>query len=586
MKRKWCISNAKGAIFAAAVFLGLSGAGAISAFALPGWDKSDGEWRYYDEQGVPTMQGWRRSYNNRWFYLGTDGYIMKNRLLQDGDKSYFLGADGVMVRNQWVEVTRDNTDNEERLGWYYFQEDGSAARRKDHKFLYDINGKSYAFNENGVMLTGWLDGDGVKVTDTDEPFMDGIYLAEDDGSVRKNGWYLYGSTLKPFHGDSQEKSRLTERDYHEYKELWLYFDENGKKIHSNDNTKLLEKTIKDKTYGFDENGVMDPWWSPVATTNNVSRSNPVSDPSGKLFSEYDGGKLLKNQWLWMYPSENIDETDYKNVECSWFRSREDGRVVKNRIREINGRKYAFDGIGRMKVGFVLFNNKPDREHALDDTRPSGPANPVTQEAEDRGFVANYDVDEWDSRSFKNGDLYGIEKADLYFFSPDEFNDGSMQTGKELKMTLADGIHTFGFRDNGTAYGNRNRMEKVDGRYYINGLRLEAEPEFGSGVVDVKDRNNNHVSYRAVNTSGSVLNGAHRVLKAGDGYLLIAANRVCGYVEDTDKAPRWNASGAGGAGFYLYDEDSSNHYGTNLFCTAAQDGYNISAMPEEMKINFD
>ena len=59
--------------------------------------------------------------------------------------------------------------------------------------------------------------------------------------------------------------------------------------------------------------------------------------------------------------------------------------------------------------------------------------------------------------FIEGNIYGIEKADLYFLSPDELNDGSMQTGSELKVELDDGVHTFGFKSDGVAYGNRNRL---------------------------------------------------------------------------------------------------------------------------------
>ena len=83
---------------------------------------------------------------------------------------------------------------------------------------------------------------------------------------------------------------------------------------------------------------------------------------------------------------------------------------QNKIKNVNGRYYAFDGLGRMQTGFVLF-----------DTRST--------------FVAQYDMDAWSSEDFIEGNIYGIEKADLYFFSPDELNDGSMQTGSELKVEL-------------------------------------------------------------------------------------------------------------------------------------------------------
>ncbi len=88
----------------------------------------------------------------------------------------------------------------------------------------------------------------------------------------------------------------------------------------------------------------------------------------------------------------------------------------------------------MKTGFVLFDGKSE-------------------------FVAQYDVDDWSSKDFIDGSLYGIEKSDLYLFAPDELNDGSMQIGKEIKVELEDGVFTFGFSGTGKAYGNRNQLQK-------------------------------------------------------------------------------------------------------------------------------
>ena len=73
----------------------------------------------------------------------------------------------------------------------------------------------------------------------------------------------------------------------------------------------------------------------------------------------------------------------------------------------------------MQTGFVVFNNT------------------------DVEFVARYDMDAFTSEQFANGDIYGGNKNDLYLFSPNKLNDGSMQTG-ELQIELADGVRTFGF----------------------------------------------------------------------------------------------------------------------------------------------
>ena len=43
------------------------------------------------------------------------------------------------------------------------------------------------------------------------------------------------------------------------------------------------------------------------------------------------------------------------------------------------------------------------------------------------FVAQYDVDNWSSEDFIEGKHFtALKKTDLYLFSPDELNDGSMK----------------------------------------------------------------------------------------------------------------------------------------------------------------
>ena len=260
------------------------------------------------------------------------------------------------------------------------------------------------------------------------------------------------------------------------------------------------------------------------------RSNPTSDERVRYYSGYDGGALMKSKWFWMYPSANLDEDQNRDLECSWWRSDSKGRAIRNKIYRVGEKEYAFDGIGRMKTGFVLFDGRHE-------------------------FVAQYDVDAWDAAHFINGDIYGIEKADLYLFSPDELNDGSMQAGKEITVELADGPRTFAFAPSGKAYGNRNILQKKDNKFYINGLRLDAPEEQGYGVVSQNIGTLDAPQYRfyVVDRNGRIV-GGRRVLRAGDGYLLVANGQYVGYCGDED-APRWKNDA-----FYHYDRSNrQNHY---------------------------
>jgi glucan-binding YG repeat protein len=541
----------KGAAFG---ILCIPAVGGITAYALPGWDNVSGEWKYYDKDNNAVTDSWRMS-NGTWRYLSDDGTILKNSMLSYRGDLYYLKDNGEMAANEWH---LDNIDNQFPDGWYYFESDGKAYKKHNNQFKKEINGKEYIFNEDGVMLTGWIDKEGNPMDkEESDPFIEGSYLAGPDGALKTAEWYLYGNDSTPF-SISNAFSATVDRDYSDYKEMWFYFDEKSKKVSSKeDGKKLKEKTINGVTYGFDENGVMNPWWSAVASVSDLKRANPTSDESAKYYSGYDGGGLLKNKWFWMYPSENLDETDYLDRESSWWRSDNRGKVIRNKIKEINGRDYAFDGIGRMKTGFVLFDGRNE-------------------------FVAQYDVDMWDSDAFINGDIYGIERSDLYLFSPDEQNDGSMQTGGNIQVDLDDGIFTFGFRKNGKAYGNRNKLEEVDNKYYINGLRLQADQEWKYGLVRVDKEGKTF--YKAVGSNGNIVKGKKKVLKCGDNaYLLLYDNNVVGYIEDQEKAPKWLEHGDAGAGFYQYNGDNKDHYAGGFI--VGEDGIELDGLPSEMNLNF-
>lgn len=526
--------------FSASIFSG-------NALAAEGWNLTNGEWEFFDENDQPVTETWKKS-KDFWYYLSSEGRILKDCMISSRNSEYYVDEEGRMVANRWVYIE----DEEDQEGWHYFGADGKGYKRSNNRFKKVIDGKSYIFNEEGVLLTGWIDEDGNSV-DSEDPFVEGLYFSREDGALLTGEWLSYDEMND---GNSSLQSEIAGRDYSDYGSMWLFFDNSSKKLKSN-GEKLKQKNINGSEYGFDENGIMINWWSKVASISYADKSNPTSSTSALYYSGYDGGKLLKNMWFWMYPSENLDETDYNDGEASWWHTNDDGEVYRNRIRNINGRYYAFDGLGRMKTGFVLFDGRSE-------------------------FVAQYDVDAWGSEAFINGMLYGIEKADFYLFSPDELNDGSMQTGKEIVVDLEDGPHTFGFASNGKAYGNRNKLQKKDKSYYINGLRLEADTDLKYGVVEVEKGDETY--YQVVDFNGRVVEGQKKVVKDGDGaYLLIINNKFVAYVGAEEK-PRWR-TGTEGTGFYYYDKyNKEDHYAEGLIAGPDTEP-SVEDLPDEERLNF-
>ena len=155
----------------------------------------------------------------------------------------------------------------------------------------------------------------------------------------------------------------------------------------------------------------------------------------------------------------------------------------------------------------------------------------------------------------------------------------MQTGDEVSVELADGVFTFGFKSNGIAYGSRNELKRVKDSYYINGLRLEADEEYGYGVV-----RENENSYRVVNTNGKTITGNKKVVKDKDGgWLIIINSRL---------RPGWMMSlsqdgimGEEGSGFYHYDSDNKeDRYEGGLIAGSHTEPL-VDGLPEEERLNF-
>lgn len=499
---------------------------AHTAYAMDGWVENQGEWHYLDGSGQMPSNVWKQS-GDAWYYLGPDGVMEKNAFIDAPNGLYYVDENGRRVESSWI-MASDQKNGAHEEGWYYFGANGRACNGTTG-MKKKINGQTYIFDGNGKMETGWLDEDGDPLSDRDSPIEDGVYYAGEDGALWNNRWMDY-SSMEDFMTTDLD-SGIDGRDYNDYSTVWMYFDNSFKRIRGRGD-RLRQKVINGNTYGFDENGVMAPWWSRVASSSNAQPDGSDAKEPVKFYSSYNGGKLLKDTWFWMYPSEGMDEDDHRSQEYSWWHTNNSGGLYKNVIKKIHGKNFAFDSLGRMQTGFVLFEGRSN-------------------------FVAQYNLDLLTGEQFKDGDIPGTEGSDLYLFSPDELNDGSMQTGKNIKVELSDGEYTFGFGSNGVAYGNGNQLQRVQDTYYINGLRLEADENYKYGVVE----NKNGDCY-VVDVKGQKVTGDKKVIKDGDGgWILLLNGKFMARVTDEDK-PRWY-DGEEGPGFYHYDSSTrgKDRYGS-------------------------
>ena len=498
-----------------------------------GWDNSSGEWRYLDSAGNAVSETWRKS-GDAWYYLGDDGNMVKDSIVTIGDNSYYLDANGAMAANRWIQ-TKDDDGNE---GWFFFGPDGKAYKgREGRVYAREINGKKYLFDEDGVMQTGFFDAEGNAVED-ENPFKTAVYYFGDDGAMLQDQWLLYSQV-----GENPGYSELAQRNYSEYDEMWLYFGSNGRKYVASSTDRSKQREINGKDYLFDENGVMIPQLS-LRSANIRATSSNARVKYGSLDTD---GEQRDDYWTFSVPNEVMSQDDYDTGEHSWFRTKKNGDVIKDKIATVLGRRYAFDEIGRMQTGFVVM-------------------------LEDGTFGIKYDVDEWNKEDFltdaANSPIAAIDRGNLYLFGTDELNDGSMVTG-EVTVSLRDTNVVFGFRDNGKAIGAKCTLAKSDGKFYFNGLRLDADASLKYGIV--KDTRTGHGEYVVVDSNGKVVKGT-KILRDGEGNWIIVDNsKFVARVSDSDRPRKKNGR------FYHYDSTAARNDRWGAEITYATDGaYNLDS----------
>ena len=450
------------AVLSAAALLAIGAS--MTSFAAKGWVEEGGQWYYYNTNGDYVSNEWKKSGNN-WFWLGDDGAMVTDTLVEDGNYYYYVNANGAMVTNSWVAVEPGEDDYEDDAPdhyWYYFGANGKAYKAGDSGLsIKTINGKKYGFDQDSKMVYGFVQEDGTKNTD-ENPFVDATYyFGDSDDGAQHTGWlqYMDGSDLTS-DWDGQE--------YADMDEMWFYFKpSNGRmvKLESGKN-ELKTQTINGNKYGFDNNGVMlYDWQKKNASTSTVS---------SRYFSDQTDGHMKKKTWVWAVPDADQNADDNDDDTSRWFYVNSSGDTETSKIKKINGKKYLFDNVGIMKAGLQWVE--------LNGTEVTSISDDETDTADEiKGYTGD---------------------GKLYYFG-DEEKDGSMKTGKNIKIELDDDTYTFGFKSNGQAY-DFDVDGLVDKKIYTNGILEKAS----------SDDKYTEVNGYLVSTSGTIVSKG-KYVKDGD-----------------------------------------------------------------------
>ncbi len=198
--------------------------------------------------------------------------------------------------NNWVQEGED---------WVYLNKDGEREvnvwRRSNDNYYY--------LNEDGIMARDTL------VEDTT---VDAIYYVDENGVRLTNVWKSV-----PNDDDDQVGDIIPDLIYY-------YFGAAGKAYRADANEKVV-KEINGKYYMFDEEGRMLSGWQ---------------EANGEYYylgNENEGWAYT--EWAYLEPDNNIVQEDYDDLK--WFYFLSNGKAVKDKSRNINGKYYHFNEWGIM-----------------------------------------------------------------------------------------------------------------------------------------------------------------------------------------------------------------------------------------------
>ena len=460
------------AVVSAAALLAL-GASMTSFAASKGtWMMVDGEWYCYDKNGDAYTNTFCSS-NGKEYYVGDDGELVRSAWVEDGSDKYFVNSSGAKITNDW-RLTAPYDDDSADEEWYYFKSNGKRA--ENEKITY--KSKSYYFDSDGKMLTGWVTYDSNAVDEAND-FVDGktFYCDETGARLEKNWVYSVEPGVEDDDADADE--------------YWYYFKSSGKaQIGKGTN-------IKGQTYLFDNEGRMQTGWVALtaSTSSNAKEYLEIGgeDSTAKL-SDYtdvyfcgdeDDGHAKKNKWYKTWRPEDFDDEDEDNDEFWYWIDKngkvyipteaasgsnatgykyklEDAALAQKKVsgsyesfeitkKKVNSKDYWFDQEGRMLSNFYLVDDEMYYFGGSNDGSMKTGSQAIKDDAGDtyKFYFATKGTN-------KGAGITGNQNTKLYYY-------GMLIQADDYKYQLATiGNHTFIVNTNGSIQHSKNTQYKEDG----------------------------------------------------------------------------------------------------------------------------
>ncbi|MCC8125892.1 MAG: hypothetical protein LIO92_00620, partial [Clostridiales bacterium] len=366
-------------------------------------------------------------------------------------------------------------DDPAEYNYYYMQSNGKAYKQTgDSISKKTINGKKYAFDEDGKMLYGWVAHDGSMLNGEDD-----WYVASTSGDSSSYVYY-FGDWTDGSMKTGWQKITVHDPDKDDDYDYWFQFKSNGsRRFHTSDTATWKSGG---KYYHFNEYGVMVYEW--FITTDDASAADGYGDSSAwRYFNSPEDGARATKGWFKVVPPTD-DNTFYEDDDTfaksdsddeseRWYYADSDGILAMGEIKKIKGKYYGFfpDSSGkggRMLVGLCALETDPSDGSVIlsviDDDMDS-------DDLDD--FMDAYEGKSTNGTGPNDGDV------SLYYFGDagDIDVDGAIKTGS-VSINLDGDSYSFYFKKTGGIESRGRGINGIDtdGYMYKFGQKMKADSD--------------------------------------------------------------------------------------------------------------
>lgn len=257
-----------------------------------GWQKIDGNWYYFDEEGTRIVG--KKEINGATYYFNQEGVMQTGWIFTEGHWNYFASS-GAM-KTGWVK---------DKGTWYYLDKDGVMLTG-----LQEIDGTRYYLNASGAMQTGWK-------------WLDNHYYYFATSGAMKTGWFKDKGLwyyLKPEDGVMATG----------------FLDVDGTRYYLNASGAMETgwKLLDNQYYYFTESGAMKIGWFKDKGLWYYLKPEDGVMATGLL--DVDGTRYYLN-------ASGAMQTGWKQLNGNWYYFQADGSLLRNGTTP-DGYKVNQDGI--------------------------------------------------------------------------------------------------------------------------------------------------------------------------------------------------------------------------------------------------